>query len=148
MDPRIQIRIHTKNVMDPQHCTKTLKNNISILLNNSLRRPYRWSRRLICLLPFEAALTSFFKKIKCHKDFHKTVGTKVSLTIFASIIEGSGSGRPKNIWILRIRIHNIESIYLLKNSATIHTAGLDGGKRFFLTAKKDKQSPPYTVHSQ
>jgi hypothetical protein len=57
-------------------------------------------------------------KDKKSKKSHKAVGIKVFLTFFCLVIEGSGSGsipltdgsgsrRPKNMWI-RIRIRNTD----------------------------------------
>jgi hypothetical protein len=39
-------------------------------------------KKFFCLLPFEGTFASFFKDKKS-KRFHKTVGIKVFLTIFA-----------------------------------------------------------------
>jgi hypothetical protein len=71
----------------------------------------------ICLLVFEGLFTSFLEDRKSKRG-HKTVGINVFLT-FCLMIDGSGagsgsvymtsgygSGTPKHIWILRIRIRN------------------------------------------
>jgi hypothetical protein len=59
-------------------------------------------QKFFCLLLFEGTFTSFFKDKKSKRS-HKTVGIKVFL-LFFWMIEGSGSGRPKNMWIRWIRI--------------------------------------------
>ncbi len=55
-------------------------------------------------LLFECTFTSFFE-IKSHKEVTKGLESRF-FYYFCLMIEGSGSGsrRPKNIWILRIRI--------------------------------------------
>ncbi len=54
-----------------------------------------------------------FLKIKSQKS-HKTEDIKVFLSIWYLIIEGSGPGRPKNMWI-RIRIRNTDHNTRLNN---------------------------------
>ncbi len=68
--------------------------------------------QIFCLFLFEATFTSFFKDKKSKRS-HKTVGNQCFSYYFCLMMEGSvpltngsGSGRPKNIWILRIRIRN------------------------------------------
>jgi hypothetical protein len=67
-------------------------------------------KSFFCLLHFEGTFTSFFKD-KMSKRNHKTVGIKVFLIILLDnrrmmegsgsppLTNGSGSGRPKNMWI-------------------------------------------------
>jgi hypothetical protein len=76
-------------------------------------------KKFFCLFYFLNVHLHHFSKIKSHKRSHKTVGINVFSYYFCLMIEGSkswfvsvsltngfGSGRPKNIWILRIRIRN------------------------------------------
>ncbi len=72
-------------------------------------------KKFFFILLFEGTFTSFFKDKKSKRS-HKTVKTKVFLTIFCfkikvsgsiPLISGSGSGRPENMWI-RIRIRNTD----------------------------------------
>jgi hypothetical protein len=48
------------------------------------------NKKICCLLLFKGTFTHHYSKIKSHKEVNN----------------GSGSGRPKNIWILLIRIRN------------------------------------------
>jgi hypothetical protein len=66
--------------------------------------------KFFCLLLFEGTFTSVFKDKKSKRS-HKTVRIKVFLTILLDnkgmiegsvstpLTNGSGSGRPKNMWI-------------------------------------------------
>jgi hypothetical protein len=53
-------------------------------------------KKNFCLLLFEGTFTSFFRDKKSKRS-HKIVGIKVSFYYFCLLIEGSGSGRPKNM---------------------------------------------------
>ncbi len=57
--------------------------------------------QVFCLLLFEGT----YSKIKSQKDVQKNRNQCFSY-YFCLMIEGSGSGRPKNIWILPILIRN------------------------------------------
>ncbi len=57
-------------------------------------------KKFFCLLLFEGTFTSFFKDKKSIRS-HKTEG----------MIEGSGSGRPENMWTRWIRIRNTGTMY-------------------------------------
>ena len=108
------------------------------------------------LITFWSYTCIIFQRWKLKKS-HKIVGIKVFLTIFAfwflmiegswsgsragsgsgsiPLASGSGSWRPKNMWIrwIRIRIRNTGSIPLLINSdpGAVKTSGA-GGSRYVL----------------
>jgi hypothetical protein len=72
------------------------------------------------LLTYEGTFTYHFLKIKSHKEVTKSGNQGFSNYIFCLMIEGSGAGsisvtngsgpeKPKNLWILWIRIRNTAS---------------------------------------
>ncbi len=79
-----------------------------------------FKKKFFCLLLFEATFTSFFKDKKVQRKSHNSRNRGFSY-YFCLMIEGSGSGsipqtsgtgsgRPKNMWIrwIRIRIRNTD----------------------------------------
>ncbi len=71
--------------------------------------------KFFCFLLFNATFTFFFKykKVIKNKRSHKTVGIKVfrSRIRIRTILCSNGSGRPKNIRILGIRICNTAPLW-------------------------------------
>ncbi len=77
--------------------------------------------RFFCFLLFEGTFTSFFKDKKSKRS-HETVGQGFSYYFCLMIKEsgsgsipltnGSGSGRPKNMWIRWVRIRNTDKIIM------------------------------------
>ncbi len=84
---------------------------------------------LIIFWRYICTFTAFFKDKKSWSS-HKTVGIKVFLTRVAwrsiPLTSGSGSGRPKNMWIrwIRIRFRNTGILYIPQSdSSTTALAG-------------------------
>ncbi len=80
-------------------------------------------KKVFCLFLFEGTFTSFFKDKKFKKS-DKTVGIKVFLTFLLDdrriririilLTSGSGSGRPKNMWIrIRNTVFSVSDPYWL-----------------------------------
>ncbi len=70
-------------------------------------------KKLFRILLFEGTFTSSFKdksKKRCHKI--------VEILLFCLMIEGSGSRRPKNMWI---RIHNTGKNVSLRKMSVVQT---------------------------
>ena len=87
--------------------------SISIINLQDANKKIILKKRFFCILHFEGSFSSFFKGKKSTRR-HKTVEIKVFFYYFCLVIEGSGSipltngsgsMRPKNMWI-RIRIRN------------------------------------------
>jgi hypothetical protein len=70
------------------------------------RKKLLFKHHFFCLLLFGGTFTSFFKE-KSQKESQNSRNQGFS-HYFCMMIEGSGSGRPKNMWIrwIRIRIRN------------------------------------------
>ncbi len=108
--------------MDPCHfgtdpdsriCITALRIRIWILLFKSLadKRPAKkkFLKKNFCLLLFEGTFTSVIIDNKSKRS-HKIVEIRVFL-LFYVLMEGSRSGRPKNI---RIRIHDTGLMYFTR----------------------------------
>jgi hypothetical protein len=68
--------------------------------------PSRCQQYFFCLLLFEGHLHKSLKIKKSHKDVTKLFLLDEGSIRIRTINDGSGSGRSKNIRVLRIRIHN------------------------------------------
>ncbi len=81
-------------------------------------------KKVFCLLLFEGTFTSF-SKIKSKKKSHSSRNRRFSY-YFCLVIEGSGSRRPRNMWI-RIRMMCCKAAGIVRN--VFQT--FEKGRKFF-----------------
>jgi hypothetical protein len=65
-----------------------------------------FKKKFFCVLLFEGTIASFFKDKKAYRSHTQSESMFFLLFLVDDrlMANGSGSGRPNNIWILRIRI--------------------------------------------